>query len=107
ASFLAVLHAEKYREQIYNTVKPLSPLKFRELKLTRATKVKKLLELTGLSKEGLHKYNLDIKDSAFRRNLTIPKGYIVHIPDTIVTEFLTKKQKYGKLLDIADSANSL
>lgn len=99
SSFLAVLHAEKYRAQIYDTVIPLSPLKFRELKLTKPVRIKELLKFTGLSKEGFQKYNLDIKDDAFKKNLKVPKGYIVHIPDTIITEFLSKKQKFGKLID--------
>lgn len=99
SSFLAVLHAEKYRAQIYDTVIPLSPLKFRELKLTKAVRIKELLKFTGLTKEGFQKYNLDIKDDAFKRNYFVPRGYVVHIPDTIISEFLSKKQKFGKLID--------
>ncbi len=106
SSFLAVLHAEKYRAQIYDTVIPLSPLKFRELKLTKAVKLKELLKFTGMSKDGFQKYNLDIKDDAFKRNMSIPRGYIVHIPDTIVTEFLSKKQKFGKLIEDSSTIES-
>lgn len=106
SSFLAVLHAEKYRGQIYDSVSPLAPLKFRELKLTQSIKIKKLLEFTGLSKDGFQKYNLDVKDDAFRRNMVIPRGYVVHIPDTIVTEFLSKKQKFGKLVDAPNATTS-
>ncbi len=107
SSFLAVLHAEKYRAQIYDTVIPLSPLKFRELKLTKAVRLKELLKFTGMSKDGFQKYNLDIKDDAFKRNMSIPRGYVVHIPDTIVTEFLSKKQKFGKLIDDQPMRTSL
>ena len=53
-----------------------------------------------MSKEGFQKYNLDIKSDAFKRNLSVPRGYVVHIPDTIITEFLAKKPKFGKLVDI-------
>lgn len=106
ASFLAVLHAEKYRAQIYDTVTPLSPLEFSELKLTKSVNIKTLLEFTGMSQDGFQKYNLDIKKDAFRKNMIVPRGYVVHIPTTIVTEFLTKKQKFGKLINL-ESTSSL
>jgi membrane-bound lytic murein transglycosylase D len=99
ASFLAVLHAEKYKEEIYDTIVPQSPLQFRELKLTQSVRLKKLLETTGVTKEDFQKYNLDIKKDAYRKNLILPKGYVVHIPSSIVSEFMVKKQKFAKLLD--------
>lgn len=101
ASFLAVLHAEKYKSDIYNKVSPKDPLEFQQIKLTQSLRIKTLLQYTGLSKEGLQKYNLDIKDDAFKKNLRVPKGYIVHIPSTVVTEFISKNknQKFGTLIE--------
>ncbi len=101
ASFIAALHAEMYKEDIYNTPKQPNPLEFQELKLTQSLTIKTLMKYTGLSKDGLQKYNLDIKDDAFKKNLRVPKGYVVHIPSTMVTEFLAKNknQKYGKLVE--------
>lgn len=99
SSFLAVLHAEKYREQIYDTLVAQSPLQFKELKLTKAVRLKKLLETTGVTLEEFQKYNLDIKKDAFKRNMVLPKGYIIHVPTTVVSAFLMKKQAVAKLVE--------
>jgi membrane-bound lytic murein transglycosylase D len=106
ASFLAILHAEKYRDQVYDTLTPQSPLQFRELKLTQSVRLRKLLQTAGITNEEFQKYNLDVKRDAYRKNMLLPKGYIIHIPSTIVSEFITKKQKVAKLIE-DPSTNSL
>ena len=98
ASFIAVLHAEKYRTNIYDHITPLKPLEFGELKLTKSIRLKKLLQMTGMSVEEFQKYNLDIKKEAFTKNMLIPKGYVAHIPSEILVEVAAKSQRYAKLI---------
>lgn len=100
-SFLAILHAEKYKHLIYDTITPQSPITFRELKLTKSMKLKKVIELTGMDAEEFKKYNLDIKKDAYKKNMLIPKGYVVHIPHAVVSNILNKKQTFAKLLEEA------
>lgn len=107
ASFLAILHAEKYQEKVFPKVNKESAMSFRELKLTRAIKVKRLVSLTGMSLAEFKNYNLDIRDIAFTKNHTLPRGYVVHIPEGNVETFLTKNknQKLVVLLNQELSKN--
>lgn len=106
-SFLAVLHAEKYKGLIYDNVSAQTPILFRELKLTKSMKLKKVIELTGLTADEFKKYNLDIKKDAYKKNMLIPKGYVVHIPHAAVGNILGKKQTFAKLLEEAPTTTSL
>jgi membrane-bound lytic murein transglycosylase D len=77
--FLAALYAEKYHELMFKDV-PREPLQEREtIKLSGRTKARYLTKVTGLSKEELLKYNLDLR-SAFKTNGNVPRGFILHLP---------------------------
>jgi membrane-bound lytic murein transglycosylase D len=104
SSFLAVMHAEKYKEQIFSNFDKIEPtLKFVKVKLTKSTKVYKILEMTGLDPEEFKRYNLDIRKNTFRRNLVLPKGYVLHIPEKAASELLTKNQTIAQVLERKNS----
>lgn len=107
ASFLAVLHAEKYKNLIYDNINILTPLQYRELRLSKALRLSEVIKLTGLHASEFKKYNLDIKEDAYKKNLRIPKGYVVHIPPTAVANLSGKTLKVAKLLDEAPATKSL
>src|SRR5690606_12945996 len=69
ASFIAVLHAEKYRNLIYDNISIQQPIQFRELKLSKTLRLSQVIELTGLPANEFKKYNLDIKEDAYKKNL--------------------------------------
>jgi membrane-bound lytic murein transglycosylase D len=98
-SFMAVLYAEKYRDLIFNDFDKSLPLKFVKVKLSRATKVYKFLELTGMDPDEFKKYNLDIKKIAFKRNMLLPRGFVVHVPENIAADLLTKNQTIAKMAE--------
>lgn len=99
SSFLAILHAEKYKYETYKYVAPQIPLEFKEIKLTRKMKLNRLLDLAGLTREDLQKYNLDIKDSAFKKNVYLPKGFVVHVPKDAAELVVSKAKKLALLIE--------
>lgn len=99
ASFLAILHAEKYRNETFRYIEPLKPIEFTEIKLTQRIKVKKFLEVSGLTQEDFQKLNLDIKDSAFKKNAFLPKGYVVHVPKQVADTVTAKNSRIALLVD--------
>jgi membrane-bound lytic murein transglycosylase D len=82
ASFLAILHAEKYHEEIFDAKDLIDrerPLEFAVFKLDQPIKAKRLAKLIGISSETLVGYNLDLKQ-AFKNNSSIPKGFRILVP---------------------------
>ncbi len=77
--FLAALHAEKYHELIFKDL-PRQPLQEREVvKLAGHTKARYLTKVTGLTKDELLRYNLDLR-AVFKQNGTVPRGFQLHLP---------------------------
>jgi len=77
--FLAALYAEKYHELIFKNI-PREPLQEVEvIKLAGRTKAHFLPKVTGLQKDELLKYNLDLR-AAFKSNGSVPKGFQLHLP---------------------------
>ncbi len=103
ASFLAILHAEKYKNDAFRYVEPLQSVEYSEVKLTKRIKIKQFLSLAGISREEFQKMNLDIKDSAFKNNAYLPKGYVVHIPKDAAETVVAKNGKLALLIDSASS----
>ncbi len=83
--FLAALHAEKYNELVFNDL-AREPLQVQEVVvLKQNTTIQRLQRLTGLSRDQLLTYNLDLKSALALRNSVLPKGYELHIPKGITT----------------------
>jgi len=78
-SFLAALHAERYSEILFPAVSRFPLLTIEQIRIARSVSVGKILELTGLNREALAKYNQDLRGSGLRR-LRLPKGYLLHLP---------------------------
>ena len=79
ACFLAALYAEKYNELVFKDV-PREPLRERELvRLNKATGVRQLSRVYGVSATEIQSYNLDLR-TAFKRGATLPRGYVLHLP---------------------------
>jgi membrane-bound lytic murein transglycosylase D len=77
--FLAALYAEKYHELLFKNVNR-APLQEREeIRLATRTRARNLHKITGLNKEELLRYNLDLR-SALKAGATLPSGYRLHIP---------------------------
>lgn len=77
--FLAALYAEKYHELIFKNM-ARDPLQEREvIRLSGRTNARFLTKITGLSKDELLKYNLDLR-AAFKANAAVPRGFSLHLP---------------------------
>lgn len=77
--FLAALYAEKYHELIFKNL-PREPLQEREeIRIAGRTNARYLTKLTGLDRNELLKYNLDLR-AAMKANASIPRGFRLHVP---------------------------
>jgi membrane-bound lytic murein transglycosylase D len=79
--FLAALHAEKYNELVFNDV-AREPLQEREVVFLRhKTSLQQILKLTGLTRDQLLSFNLDLKSMIEKRSsFTLPRGFELHVP---------------------------
>jgi membrane-bound lytic murein transglycosylase D len=90
--FLAALYAEKYNELLFKDI-PREPLQEREIiRLSRSTRARSLPRVSGLSTDELLKYNLDLR-AALKKNVLLPKGYMLHVPPGHKDAFNTGKNK--------------
>lgn len=77
--FLAALYAEKYHELIFKEI-PREPLQETEtFRLSGSTRTSYVSKVTGLDRDTLLRYNLDLRH-AIKRNAYLPRGYTVHLP---------------------------
>lgn len=93
ASFLAILYAEKYKDKIFDDSLVQAPsLQFVQVKLSKPTRIKELLSLSGMTADEFQKYNLDIRKYTFKQNLKLPRGYVLHVPQKAAADLLTKSK---------------
>jgi membrane-bound lytic murein transglycosylase D len=77
--FLAALYAEKYHELIFKNI-PRAPLQEREeILLTGSTNARYLTKVTGLSKDEILRYNMDLRH-AMKMGASLPRGFRLHLP---------------------------
>lgn len=78
--FLAALHAEKYNELVFNDLAREPLLEHDVVILKSKTSISRIIALTGLSRDQLLAYNLDLKEVLGKRNNILPRGFELHIP---------------------------
>lgn len=91
-SFLAVLHAEKYHNEIFAT-EPIAYEEFREFQVVSVEKpvrYRQLLSRLGLKSEEVLDYNIDLHDAA-RANARLPRGYRLILPNQKASTLLPGK----------------
>jgi membrane-bound lytic murein transglycosylase D len=77
--FLAAMYAEKYHDLIFRNV-TREPIQSRAIvQLGTHTPAHRLTKLTGVDREQLLEYNLDLR-TAFRNNATLPRGFKIFVP---------------------------
>ncbi len=77
--FLAAMYAERYHDYVFKNIYR-EPLQERDIiQLGSHTKARNLPRLTGVSKDELLKYNMDLR-SAFQRNAVVPRGLKIFVP---------------------------
>ncbi len=79
ASYLAALHAEKYKEHLYDDLKVQLPIYPREYRLVKTQRAKTLVARLNLEHELFYTYNPDLK-VALKKNSKLPKGLRIFIP---------------------------
>ena len=96
SGFLAALHAEKYQEFLFENVEKEPLLDFVEIRLGQRIRVKSLMKISGLSKQELLSYNLDLK-KAIQKNYRLPKGYRLHLPPDKADALIERISKRVKI----------
>ncbi|MBT4760241.1 MAG: lytic transglycosylase domain-containing protein [Bdellovibrionaceae bacterium] len=79
--FLAVLHAEKYKEQYFNVPNDTTTLNLQSITVNKKSRVKNIAKNLKLNLKTLVKHNLDLK-KAIKANVHLPKGFELFIPTT-------------------------
>jgi membrane-bound lytic murein transglycosylase D len=78
--FLAALHAEKYNELVFNDI-VREPLQEHEIVyLNHRTSISRIQKLTGMSRQEILAYNLDLKSALSKRANVLPRGFELHVP---------------------------
>lgn len=90
--FLAALYAERYNDKIFWNTPKDTPLEHKVVRLTSGLRLTQVLRSTGLDKQTLLKYNLDLVHSP-RRNPWLPKGFELHLPAHVGDSIVNKLGK--------------
>lgn len=80
-SFLAAVHAERYQEELFGNLPKSLPLKHEDYKIRKPIQIHKLAQFSGITLEEVRLYNPDLRQSAIRKNFTVPRGYTIHLPE--------------------------
>ena len=84
--FLAALFAERYHDILFPYIAKHRLLEREVVKLDRQVNINYLPKLTHLSLDTLRFYNRDLEDAIRKNRGTLPKGFELHIPLSILTE---------------------
>lgn len=99
SEFLAALHAERYSDVAFPPIKRQDPVDLEVVRLHKATRVKELLKVTGLSLDDFLLINPDLTTTA-KRNLAVPIGFRVHVPAQV-------RSSIGKGIAVADTVSKI
>jgi membrane-bound lytic murein transglycosylase D len=77
--FLAVLHAEKYKELYYDLPKSAGPLNLKLVKIKKKSRIQNIAKNMDMDLKILKKHNLDIK-KILSVNGYLPKGFGLYVP---------------------------
>ena len=97
--FLAALHAEKYNELVFNDLSR-EPLQEREVVYLKAkTTLRQIMRLTGLSRDQLVSFNLDLKSALAGKHpsLTLPRGFELHVPKGLTQASILGSHRVSKI----------
>ncbi len=82
ASFLAALHAENYKEHIYDNLEVFPAVDPQKVTLQQKIRVSKLISRIGVTKDVFYLYNPDLK-KAINKNIRLPKGITIFTPQKL------------------------
>ena len=99
SEFLAALHAERYADIAFPPIERQQPVELEVVRLHKATRVKELLKVTGLSLDDFLLINPDLTTTA-KRNLPVPIGFRVHVPAQV-------RSSIGKGIASAETAGKV
>jgi len=80
ATFMATVEVSRDYEKYFGKIEHPEPLKFSELMLAKRYTVRQLSEATGISIEEIKQFNPELRKSAFRSWVYLPKNYSLKLP---------------------------
>jgi membrane-bound lytic murein transglycosylase D len=89
--FLAASEISMNAATYFPNIKYHPPIKYNELVLKNYIKPSTLSRHLEITQEELAKLNPSIRSTVFRRQLSIPKGFSLHIPGNMTVEVATQK----------------
>ena len=91
-SFMAAVEVAKKPTKFFNNIKFKKSISFNSIKLSSSISVRNLLSILKLNKKVLKEYNLGLRKTVFKNNLSLKKGMVVHIPKTPLKKITKIKQ---------------
>ncbi len=86
AKYLAASSLAMQADKLFPNLRKASPPLLREVKLQHEWKPMQLRILTGYSLETLRKCNPELRPAVFQRNLELPRGYALKLPQSAPTQ---------------------
>ncbi len=93
SEFLAMVYTIKNARTIFPNILPEFPLRFKEQKLTKPTRIKNIMKQYEMTSREFHDMNLDVTLRFIRNNGTLPKGFKVKVPVLNLAKKSKKKRR--------------
>jgi membrane-bound lytic murein transglycosylase D len=93
ATFMATVYISKNPSKYFPKFKKPRKFRYSEIKLKRPYTVPEISKALNISTKVIKNYNPSIRRSAYRSQLYIPRGFILHIPSVskkLLTKYRTK-----------------
>ncbi|MCB0404091.1 MAG: LysM peptidoglycan-binding domain-containing protein [Bdellovibrionales bacterium] len=86
ATFAATVELSQEPEKYFKKLQKEEPFKFSVMKLDRPLTVRQVAEATGVGEDDLRELNLALRPVVFRGERTLPKNYVLKLPQTSVAK---------------------
>jgi membrane-bound lytic murein transglycosylase D len=98
AEFIAASSIALHADSLYPDLKKMEPLQFQTLVLSKASGIKEVCALTGLTPDEIEEYNLSLRPASFRGAAKLPKGFALRLPINVDRTLLAAKLGSGSHL---------
>lgn len=105
ATFIAASEISKNPQAYFKKIQKRSHPPFEIIKVPKETKISQLAKTYKLALDDLENYNLALRPVVFKRNMSIPKGFLLKIPQGIVANKNIEKVKVGSMATANEDKN--
>ena len=97
ATFMATVEISKDPTKYFPSFIPPKKLSFSTLELPKSSRISQVKKILGQSTKVIKKYNPSIRRSAYRSNLSLPKGFRLYFPSVSNRDLKKYKLAFSKI----------